>query len=76
MPIIIPLSTKGEITIPEKVRKHLQINSGDCLYFEIINSEIHVQKVKTKLYIFNNKSRPTENKSILHKHPDSSGNVQ
>lgn len=53
MPIIIPLGAEGEITIPEKVRTHLQINNGDFLHFKIKNSEIHVQKVKTKLYFLN-----------------------
>jgi AbrB family looped-hinge helix DNA binding protein len=40
------LTKKYQATVPEAVRKKLNLNAGDTIAFEIDNNEIKIRKVK------------------------------
>lgn len=38
------ISSKGQITLPKKVRKYLQVQTGDTLIFEVQGKTLTVRK--------------------------------
>ena len=53
------LTKKYQATIPEAVRKKLNLNAGDAIAFEIDNNEIRVRKAKPIDLEFANALLPT-----------------
>lgn len=46
---ISKMSQKGQVVIPVKIRKELDLHAGDKLPFTVKNGEINVQKLPTSL---------------------------
>ena len=44
MIVAAKISSKGQITLPKKVRKYLQVQSGDTLIFEVQGKNLMIRK--------------------------------
>lgn len=55
-PYIVKISSKGQLTLPAKVRQKLGLTKGSKLYLVLDNDEIRIKSFKEKLPILNKKS--------------------
>lgn len=53
------LTKKYQATIPEEIRKHLQLKAGDKIAFEIVGKEVKVRKATPMDLLFCKALEPT-----------------
>ena len=61
MIVAAKISSKGQLTLPKKVRKYLQVQTGDTLIFEVHDKHLLVRKSSTVEQMFDSLP-PLENK--------------
>jgi len=44
----LTLCTKGRITLPAEIRKHLDLKQGDLVEFEWVNGAVHLRPQRAK----------------------------
>jgi antitoxin PrlF len=47
MTAIAKLTSKGQVTIPRSVRKHLNVDTGSMLVFEVVKNRVVVRPART-----------------------------
>ena len=47
MTAIAKLTSKGQVTIPRSVRKHLNVDTGSMLIFEVVKNRVVVRPART-----------------------------
>ncbi len=52
MIVAAKISSKGQLTLPKKVRKYLQIQTGDTLIFEVHGKHLVIRKSGTVEQLF------------------------
>lgn len=53
MIITASLTSKGQLTLPKKIREDLQAESGDTIIFELVNDQWQIRKAKSIESLFN-----------------------
>ena len=47
------ITSKGQLTLPKRVRQHLEVSSGDIVIFELRESGLLIRKLKSVESFFN-----------------------
>jgi AbrB family looped-hinge helix DNA binding protein len=47
------ITSKGQVTLPVKVRKHLEVNAGDTVIFDFVGDMLVIRKARNIENYFN-----------------------
>ena len=47
------ISSKGQVTLPKKVRRHLDVDNGDTIIFEYVKGQLVIRRARNIEKYFN-----------------------